>query len=266
MSPYEHYFQGKAQASYGRKTGLVVSLLIHLVVLGGLTLISYAGTHKREEFPGVMKVRIGGPKNLNVSGRKSKAPVAGVTRAKPKPKQKATKKKTPPKKTDKKQIGLDRKKTKPTPPKQSADPVPDRGKGAPPAEAEVVPPIDDQKGPEALGSTRTIQGSNGVSVEIGDGSQDVDIQDIEFISYFRTVIAEINNRWIKRGLEGGTTRVRFYIDREGAVSGVKIVQSSGKPHLDSPARRAVLGADLPPLPQGYQGDRLILNINFQYGN
>jgi len=268
MSPYEHYFQGRAQAQYGRKAGLLFSLLLHVAVLGGLALVSYAGSHKREDLPGVMTVRLGGPKNMNVSGQKSKAPVAGVSKPKPKPKPPPveTQKKTPPKQSDKPQIGLNNEKQKekkePEKPKQEST---DRGSGTPPPQPEVSPPIDEQ-GPEARGSTRTIEGSSGVSVEVGDGSEDVDIQDIEFISYFRTVIAEINTRWIKSGLDGGTARVRFFIDREGNVSDVRVVQSSGKPHLDSPAKRAVLGADLPPLPQGYQGDHLILNINFKYGN
>jgi TonB family protein len=131
-------------------------------------------------------------------------------------------------------------------------------------------PEPDPVEPEPTKSTRAIGGfggekDTGVSVEVGDGSQEVNLDDVEFITYFKMVQAQISSRWVKRGLEGGTTRVRFFIHRDGKVTDVDVTRTSGKAYLDSPAKRAVLGADFPPLPQSYEGDKLIVNINFQYG-
>ena len=250
---------------YGKRIAVTVSLVLHLLVLTGLV-VADSFSRRKDPLANTMVVKLGGPPKTPVSGKSRKAPVAGVKKTvKPKARS-APKKKTKRTKpvTRKDQIGLDRKKKpkkkKTKPPETNAESV---GKKA---DKSADPPVIDQReGQKAIGGIDGKDGS-GVSVEFGDGSESINTEDIEFTSYLRTVLAEVNSRWAKSGLEGGTARVRFIIDREGGVSDVKVVKSSGRNYLDGPATRAVLGAEFPPLPQGYRGDFLIVNLNFRYGD
>lgn len=267
MEAYIRHFNDRDKDKVGRRTGLIVSLGLHLAVVGFLFWASARSEAKPPPFNAV-RVSLGGPPMVAQAGEKRKAPVAGVRKPQPKPAATAKAKRETPKtrvkpKESKKEVGLNRRKqpTKKTttPPKETAAPA----RNETPA-PEVTPP-DKQKGPTALGGLDGSDGT-GVGVEVGDGSEDIDEDDLEFISYFRTVQAEISKRWIKSGLTGGTTRVRFYINRDGSVANVQVAKSSGRSYLDGPARNAVLGSDFPPLPQGYLGEKLIVNINFQYGD
>jgi protein TonB len=58
--------------------------------------------------------------------------------------------------------------------------------------------------------------------------------------------------------------VTFTIHRNGSVSGVRIVQRSGNPILDTSAQRAVYdAAPLPPLPAGFERDSATIEFWFQ---
>ena len=214
-----------------------------------------------------MVVKLGGPANLAASGKKHKAPVAGVSKKKRKkvtipPKKKPPKRKTArPKPKKSKGVGLNQKKKQPAKPKASGS---GRSEKKDPQQEPPQPPSPREKGARAIGGLDGTKGV-GVSIETGDGAEDINVEDLEFISYFRSVQAELAARWVKSGLSGGSVKIRFFINRNGEVSQVSVAASSGKSYLDAPAKRAVLGAEFPPLPQGYRGEKLIVNINFHYG-
>lgn len=251
------------RAEYGKRTAVTLAILLHASVLVGLVGASIIGKRPRPP-ENAMVVKLGGPANLKLSGAKTKAPVAGVRKkTTPKPVARGTSK---PKAKKSVQVGLNREKPKAakTSPSKSdrLDPSSRRKETTAPPKLPVE--VEDEKGTRAFGGIDGTRGA-GVSVEVGDGSEAIETQDLEFISYFRTVQAEVASRWVKTGLEGGTTKVRFIIQRDGSVVEVEIVRSSGRTFLDGPAQRAVLGSEFPPLPQGYLGERLIVNINFHYG-
>ncbi len=254
------------RGEYGKRTAMTIAILLHAGVL--IAVIAASIIAKRPRPPeNVMVVKIGGPANLKLAGAKTKAPVAGVRKKntrKPPPKPKPEQ--TRPETRKANEVGLNREKSKASKPRSSkSEPAQSssrKSKPTPPPEEPVQ--LKDEKGTRAFGGIDGTKGA-GVSVEVGDGSENIDAQDLEFISYFRTVQAQVASRWVKTGLEGGTTKVRFIIQRDGSVTGVEIAKSSGRTFLDGPAKRAVMGAEFPPLPQGYLGERLIVNINFHYG-
>lgn len=265
MVNHQDHF-GRGDDEYGRKPGIIVSVTIHVVLLVVGAWLSFATPDRVEKPMTATRVRLGGPKNLELGGPKSKAPVAGVLRSKPAPKKKdPPKKKTRrPPKTEKKVVGLNKEKD---PPKKKKDP-PKKATGTDNSSrkssqkpAPAPEPKKDEKGPRALGG---LGGDNGISVAVGDGAQDIDIEDVEFITYFKMVRAQLASRWTNRGLRGGATQVRFLIGRQGDVSDITILESSGYPHLDAPAKRAVMGSEFPPLPQSYKGDNLIVTMTFNY--
>lgn len=262
MSIYVKHFQETDKASYGMKFAIGVSLVLHIVFLFGMYMAGVSH-HRLERPTNAITVKLGGPNNLQQSGQKRKAPVAGVQKPRNKPvakKTNSTKKKPPPKKKkpapNKNQIGLDTKKKN----TKKTQPQPEEVASDPSDQTPILPPEDD-KGPRALGGF----GNDGIGVtEAGDGNAEITEEDVEFITYFRSIREELSNHWVKTGLAGGTTRVKFHIMRDGSVSEVRVVESAGRSFLDGPAQRAVMASDFPPLPQGYRGEKLIVTINFRY--
>ena len=258
-----------SRENYGWWVGILVTIVFHGVALGGMYYASSAQEHIRPPMD-AMRVKLGGPPKLELSGKSRKAPVAGSRKPKPKPtpvvKKPVTK--PPPKKTatkkKKDQIGLNTKKKPPKKPEKKPEAVAEKAtKGATPAPS-VPEPKPDRRDNRAIGGLDGSDGS-GVGVEVGDGSKEITEDDLEFISYFKTIQAEIAKRWTRSGFTSGTTRIRFHVHRDGSVTDVEVAKSSGRSYLDGPAKRAVMGAAFPPLPQGYLGEKLIVNINFQYG-
>jgi len=57
----------------------------------------------------------------------------------------------------------------------------------------------------------------------------------------------------------------FTILRDGNVTDVEITQSSGMPEVDRSALRAVLASSpLPPLPPDYAGNKVKVNLYFDF--
>jgi len=263
------YYKGAGNINYGRKAGIVTSLILHLLVLGGMIWAHFADPPAKP-LPSAMVVKLGGPPKIELSGKSHKAPVAGRKKNKPKPQPTASKpvEKPPPKKATpkKNEIGLDRKKKK-KPVKKDPPPTTKKAESKTSANTNPTPPEPvsepDDKAARAMGGFG--DEGTGITMQVGDGSEDVDENDLEFTNYYKSILSEVSKQWVKTGLEGGTARIRFNIHRDGRVSGLEVVQSAGRSFLDGPAQRAILASEFPPLPHGYRGEKLIFNINFQYG-
>lgn len=94
--------------------------------------------------------------------------------------------------------------------------------------------------------------------------------EFKYISYFSKLKRMVENVWtypyaaIIRG-EDGTVTLRFTIERDGSLSGVEVVRSSGSPILDSAAVKAVKDASpYPPLPESWKINRLNVVGEFHY--
>ncbi|CAM2008968.1 TonB family protein [Acanthopleuribacter pedis] len=270
-NPLVAYYQ-KDHSQYGLRTGIIVSVVIHVLAFAGLFWASLAAEERFKPRPAI-SVKLAG-KPQAAAGKKSKAPVAGKQRRTQKPKPKP--KKTPPKKTPPKKkpaakpndIGLNRDKQKEkTPPKkpvaESNAPEKSRTKETAKPEPEPDPPED--KAPVAQGGFGG-DDQSGLSFEVGN-SEEVDHTDMEWQAYYRHVYMQVSRGWSRGSVVAGVTRVRFFIQKDGGISNVEVVKSSGRSFLDSRSKRAVNRVSgLPPLPQGFQGDRLIINIDFDYTN
>jgi len=258
-------------ADYGRKTATWISITVHVLALSGMVWMGMAGESRRDDFGKAVPVKLGGPKNMNMGGSKRKAPVAGATAEKPKPRQT---RKTPPKEQPKPkpQPKKPKEKVVPTGSKQARKPPPPDPEPEPAPVAENVREgADDptptqpvaEKSNRARGNVREGTGS-GVALELGDGSEVEDVDDLRFRSYLLAIHGAVATRWIKNSPVSGLTRIEFTILRDGSIEDVRIADSSGFAFLDNQAKRAVMGAELPPLPQGYERDRLLIAMNFNY--
>ncbi len=86
---------------------------------------------------------------------------------------------------------------------------------------------------------RALQPGAGMGVGPGTGSAGIQ-KDAEFLLYYRTVQAKIKNAWtFSGGRSDLETQVRFAIEADGALTGVKITRGSGDPAFDDSVIRAI---------------------------
>jgi len=88
--------------------------------------------------------------------------------------------------------------------------------------------------------------------------------------YAAAMLRKIRRNWeipeIARLGVSGVVKIRFYIEKDGSVSGLRIVDESGKPPMDFAARDAIAHASpFKPLPSDLTGvDREGVTITFYY--
>jgi protein TonB len=63
---------------------------------------------------------------------------------------------------------------------------------------------------------------------------------------------------------GGEVKIEFTVHRNGSMTDVRMVSSSGTPSLDKAARGALLGSLLMPLPDDYAPPSVTMLVTFQY--
>ncbi len=86
--------------------------------------------------------------------------------------------------------------------------------------------------------------------------------------YARLILERIKGNWSipsnLRNSQGRSTLV-FFIEKDGSVSNLKVVASSGSQSLDLSALHAVLlSKPLPPLPGGFPGEHVGAKFVFFY--
>jgi TonB family protein len=98
-----------------------------------------------------------------------------------------------------------------------------------------------------------------------------DPQSVDFAPYLRQVLTVVKRNWMRVIPEAahtgrkGVVLLRFTIDRRGVITGLTIFSPSGTGAFD---RAAVTGMSMsnpfPPLPAGYKGDEIRLQMAFSY--
>lgn len=106
-------------------------------------------------------------------------------------------------------------------------------------------------------------------IAIGD-KIDLNTSNFRFIGYFTSIRKAFELVWVypseavRRGLQG-ETHVEFTIEKNGEVSKIRVVESSGHKVLDIAVVEALrLASPFGPLPSGYQKDRLTVVGSFRY--
>jgi TonB family protein len=106
--------------------------------------------------------------------------------------------------------------------------------------------------------------------EVDEGGLSFDTKWYDWGPYANKMLAKIRRNWripeIARLGVAGVVRIRFYIERDGTVTGLNIVNESGKPPMDFAARDAI-GNSSPfdPLPAALGAtDREGVTITFYY--
>ena len=149
----------------------------------------------------------------------------------------------------------------------SPRPAPSAG---PPGAASLPP------GPSIAGSLRSLEdriaGGDVRGLASGTGQQMGDLffdpKGADFTAWYNHFKNEVYRNWIvppsvSMGARGHV-EIEFVIDRDGTMSAVRIVRSSGTPALDRAARNALLGSRLLPLPPDYGPPQVAMLVTFFY--
>jgi TonB family protein len=58
--------------------------------------------------------------------------------------------------------------------------------------------------------------------------------------------------------------IEFRVERDGRVSALRVVRSSGTTALDRAAANALLGGRFPPLPEDFRPAQVVMQVSFFY--
>jgi protein TonB len=145
-------------------------------------------------------------------------------------------------------------KKKPTPPPISRP-------GRPPA---ATPAVNLPSGEEESPGT-TAGPAAGAGGSAGIGGFKIDQADFKYPIYIDRMVAIMSMNWFKPAQVVQTNPVvHFQIQRDGTITEVALVTSSGLPFVDRAAMRAVYASSpLPPLPADYAGPHLGIQVVFE---
>ena len=163
------------------------------------------------------------------------------------------------------------------PPKKKTAPAPDQKPDRRPPETPDRPDAASEKAPEPSATDTTGSEDNADEPLFegpgdGDGSSSVaslDILGSEFAWYNSSVTSKLTGNW-KRPLLGGVNQtlsvvVGFTIRKDGSVTGVEILTSSGVPSVDRSVLRAVYdAAPLPRIPPQLKASVLPARFEFRW--
>ena len=108
--------------------------------------------------------------------------------------------------------------------------------------------------------------------QVDTGGLSFDTQWYDWGPYAKAMLAKIRRHWripeIARLGVQGAVRIRFFIERDGTVTGLQILNESGKPPMDFAARDAIADSSaFEPLPPDLRGsDREGVTITFLYNS
>jgi periplasmic protein TonB len=252
----------RMQEPAGLRTTALVSLLFHSLLAAGLVYgpIRWAASPVKEDKP-VMTISLGGAGSGPKSGGLTAIGGRPVQTTEPAPKPEPVR--APAAKAPEMTTPTPKAVVKPTAPSKPAPPV----ETAPP-EARGKSPTrgDEVRAGSALAETGARGQGFGLSTGGGPGSgSSLDVADFCCPEYLFLMSDRIRSNWSQQVEVGGTTIVKFTIQRDGTLTDVSTERSSGYSSLDLNALRAVrVTRQLPALPAAFPNPTLTVHLNFQY--
>lgn len=161
----------------------------------------------------------------------------------------------------------------PPPPEPEAEPPPEPAEEEPEPEPEEAPPPETEERPQPADTARedVERGVSAPDPEAETAGEDISVR-IEGVrrdypAYYNNIIRQINRCFRWRGDQDLTATLRFYINRDGTVSDISVVEPSGSLEFDFEAMGAVecagSGDRMGPLPEDLPFDRLPIQFTFR---
>jgi periplasmic protein TonB len=276
---------------FDQRQGFLMSAIVHLMIMMALINRAAGGRPKPAVPPESLPVRerIFLPskevlRQLAPPPATPRSPAPVPTPAPPQPRTKDRISVGPPSTERAKVLELRREDDLTKAPQGKPDAVPSVPPPAAPEIAAVSPPPVAGAGPdgrvdrrpslaESLRNLEQRLGDPGPrGIESGTGQQMgplfFDPQGADFTSWINQFKNEVYRNWIvpQAALLGfrGHVDLEFSVERDGTLSGLKMLKSSGTPALDKAAANALLGSRLLPLPRDFGPPRVTMQVTFFY--
>jgi protein TonB len=96
-----------------------------------------------------------------------------------------------------------------------------------------------------------------------------DPQGADFTLWIIRFKDEVYRHWVvpqeaAAGTARGHADLEFTVERDGSMSAVRLLSSSGADSLDRPAQAALTASRLLPLPDDYRPPRITMRVSFYY--
>ena len=161
-----------------------------------------------------------------------------------------------------------------TPPKMTL-PDPKQKPRTPPKPS---PPSKDPKGTAVgrgfetqLGTAKVETGAKGQGFGLstggnrGDGGVKLGVENFCCPEYITDMVNRIRKNWNENQNATGIVTMKYMIQRNGQITDIEVGTSSRNPVLDLAAQRALINTrSLAPLPSGFPGQRLPVELEFEY--
>jgi TonB family protein len=156
-------------------------------------------------------------------------------------------------------------KTAPTPPKANV-------KSEPPKETPQLRGRTPTQGAEVVKGTARVETNSASQTPFGGlatgggggGAAYTDFADFCCPEYLTTMIQVVQRNWQQRQGQDGNVQLKFVIQRNGVITNIE-VEKPVSPLLDLAAQRALVSTkQLPPLPAAFTGERLTVQLIFQF--
>jgi TonB family protein len=169
------------------------------------------------------------------------------------------------------QLGVEKPRPQPTPAPEAKkpEPVPEpaskapvlpdpKAKKAPPKKAAPAPIATPEPTPEPKGSPT----GAAAGLAMGAAIAGLDNPNFTYGYYVDQMLALISSNWVRPPVGSGVEATVYYrIQRDGRITELRIVRSSGYNSFDLAAMRAVQSSSpLPPLPRGFRDGSLGVNL------
>lgn len=110
--------------------------------------------------------------------------------------------------------------------------------------------------------------TSGTGLSLGGGEQgtggETNLANFCCPQYIEDMIAAIYRYWEQNKGVAGVNTVRIVIERDGRISSMELVKSSGVLALDRASQVAVMNRRMPALPREFTEPKLIVRLNFEY--
>ena len=117
----------------------------------------------------------------------------------------------------------------------------------------------------ALADTGAEEGGVGLSAGGLGGGGELELLNFCCPEYIAIMTERIRNNWNRRQEVTGAVTIGFTVERDGRITDVERLTTSGYFALDTSAERAVrLTRQLPYLPPAFPADRLTVQLDFRY--
>jgi TonB family protein len=117
----------------------------------------------------------------------------------------------------------------------------------------------------ARAETGATSQSTGLAFGGGGTGGNLEVTDFCCPAYLQLMLTNIRANWRQTQVERGVTVVRYVILRDGRIAEIDVERRSGSVTLDNTSIEALRLTRLPPLPAEFDGERLVVHLNFKYG-